>query len=38
MPYAPAVIGVDGCLGGWIGAQVDADGALTGLVLPHAAV
>jgi predicted RNase H-like nuclease len=31
---ATAVIGIDGCPGGWIGAGVEADGALTWLVLP----
>jgi predicted RNase H-like nuclease len=31
---APAVIGIDGCPGGWVGARIDADGALTWLVLP----
>jgi predicted RNase H-like nuclease len=34
VPHAPAVIGVDGCPGGWIGAQVDADGRVRWQVLP----
>jgi predicted RNase H-like nuclease len=34
VPDPQAVIGIDGCPGGWVGARVGADGALAWLVLP----